>query len=249
LTQQQVPRRGRGLLWGGVTVIAAAAWLALTVTHRSGHHHPAAGAVGPALTGWLVMVVAMMLPTTLPLLDLMRRLLAARGAAPAIVGLVAAGYLTVWTVAGAVLVTAQVTAGAWLERQSWVLTHPRALLGGALLLAGAYQFSAVKDRCLTACRSPRGVALLRWQGVRPAWAEATDIALRYAASCVGCCWALMAVGLVTGAGSLIAMALLTVLMAAERLTRHGAVLVRPAGAAAIIVGCSLLLGVDTIFTA
>jgi hydrogenase/urease accessory protein HupE len=38
------------------------------------------------------------------------------------------------------------------------------------------------------------------------------------------------------------MALLTALMAAERLTRHGAVLVRPAGAAAIIVGCSLLLG-------
>ena len=91
--------------------------------------------------------------------------------------------------------------------------------------------------------------MLRWRGARPAWAEATDIALRYAASCVGCCWALMAVGLVTGAGSLTAMALLTALMAAERLTRHGAVLVRPAGAAAIIVGCALLLGVDTIFTA
>jgi predicted metal-binding membrane protein len=244
---QQQARRGRVLLWGGVTVIAAAAWLVMTVTHRSGHHHPAA--VAPALTGWLVMVVAMMLPTTLPLLDLMRRLLAARGAAPAVVGLVATGYVTVWTAAGAVLVTAQVTAGAWLERQAWVLTHPRALLGAALVLAGAYQFTAVKDRCLTACRSPRAIAMLRWRGVRPAWAEATDVAVRYAASCVGCCWALMAVGLVTGAGSLIAMALLTALMAAERLTRHGAVLVRPAGAAAIIVGCSLLLGVDTIFTA
>jgi predicted metal-binding membrane protein len=93
------------------------------------------------------------------------------------------------------------------------------------------------------------MALRRWQGVRPAAAEATDIAVRYAASCVGCCWALMAVGLVTGAGSLIAMALLTTLMAAERLTRHGAALVRPVGAAAVIVGCALLLGVDTIFTA
>ncbi|MGW4945973.1 DUF2182 domain-containing protein [Actinoplanes sp. NPDC004185] len=244
--QQQV-LRGRVLLWGGVTVIAVAAWLAMTVTHRSGHQHPTTA--GPALTGWLVMVVAMMLPTTLPLLELMRRLLAARGAAPAAVALVAAGYVAVWTGTGAVLVTAQVAAGAWLERRSWVLDHPRALLGAALVLAGAYQFSAVKDRCLTACRSPRGVAMLRWRGVHPAWAEATDIAVRYAVSCVGCCWALMAVGLVAGAGSLIAMALLTALMAAERLTRHGAVLVRPAGAAALIVGCALLLGVDTIFTA
>jgi predicted metal-binding membrane protein len=244
---QQQDRRGKVLLWGGVTVIAAAAWPAMAVTHRSGHQH--AVAVVPALTGWLIMVVAMMLPTALPLLELLRRLLAARGAAPAILGAVAAGYVAVWTAAGAVLSTVQVTAGAWLERQSWVLTHPRALLGGALLLAGAYQFSAVKDRCLTACRSPRGVAMLRWRGVRPAWAEATDIAVRYAASCVGCCWALMAVGLVAGAGSLIAMALLTALMAAERLTPQGAALVRPAGAAAIILGCALLLGVDTIFTA
>jgi predicted metal-binding membrane protein len=215
--------------------------------HRSGHQHGPAAA--PALTGWLVMVVAMMLPTTLPLLELLRRLLAARGAAPAALGPAVAGYVAVWTAVGAALVAVQVTAGTWLAHRSWPAGHPRALLGGALLLAGAYQFTAVKDRCLTACRSPRGMALRRWQGVRPAWAEATDIALRYAVSCVGCCWALMAAGLVTGAGSLIAMALLTMLMAAERLTRHGAALVRPAGAAAVIVGCSLLLGVDTIFTA
>jgi predicted metal-binding membrane protein len=243
---QQQDRRGKVLLWGGVTVIAAAAWLLMTVTHRSGHHHP--GTLAPALTGWLIMVVAMMLPTTLPLLELLRRLLAARGAAPSILGVAAAGYVAVWTAAGTVLVAAQVTTGSWLAHRSWLLSHPRALLGGALLLAGAYQFTAVKDRCLTACRSPRGMALRRWQGARPAAAEATDIAVRYAASCVGCCWALMAVGLVTGAGSPIAMALLTTLMAAERLTRHGAALVRPVGAAAVIVGCALLLGVDMIFT-
>ena len=154
----------------------------------------------------------------------------------------AAIYVAVWTAAGAVLVAGTVYASTWLAA-----VRSQTLLGAALILAGAWQFSAVKDRCLTVCRTPRGIAMTRWRGIRPAGVEASVIAGVYAASCVGCCWALMAVGLVTGAASLVAMALLTAVMATERLTRHGRILVRPAGAAALILGTSFLLGVDKIF--
>ncbi|WP_305784529.1 DUF2182 domain-containing protein [Symbioplanes lichenis] len=221
---------------GLVVTIGAAGWVLMAVLHEDGHHH--APALGPALTGWVVMVVAMMLPTALPLLGLLRRF---RGGT----GLVALGgliYVGAWTAAGAVLVALHLALADRLAQWPYAAEHPQAPLGAALMLAGAYQFSEWKDRCLTACRTPRGIAMLHWRGVRPAWAEAATVAGVYAASCVGCCWLLMATGLLTGAGSLLAMAVLAAVMAAERLTRHGRVLVRPAGAAALILGAFLLLG-------
>ena len=217
-------------LAGGVVALGAAAWVVMAAQHQGDHHHHAA-----TLTGWVVMVVAMMLPTALPLFELLRRL--GHG-----VALAMGVYVGAWTAAGAVLVAVDLALVRWTQSWAWIAEHPRAPLGATLMLAGAYQFSSVKDRCLTACRSPRGIALLHWRGVRPAWQEAAVVAGVYAASCVGCCWLLMATGLLTGAGSLVAMAVLAAVMAAERLTRHGRVLVRPAGAAALIVGASLLLG-------
>ena len=255
VTQQRVPaarrpgpsgpaasRRPTARLAGVLVALAAAAWLVLAATHDGTHTQHRAATLGPAVTGWLVMVVAMMLPTALPLLELIRRFTAGRRGGPAIVALCAGVYVATWTAAGVVLVAATMFLDRHLAGWAWAAEHPRAPLGAALMLAGAYQFSSLKDRCLTVCRSPRGVAMLHWRGVRPAWAEAAAVAAVHAASCVGCCWALMALGLVTGAGSLTAMAVLTALMAAERLTRHGKVLVRPAGAAAVILGAALLLG-------
>jgi predicted metal-binding membrane protein len=249
VTDQRVPatrpgpaRPGAVKLAGLLVALGAAAWLVLAVTHDATHAHHRALTPGPAVTGWLVMVVAMMLPTALPLLELIRGFTARRRGGPAIVALCAGIYVATWTAAGVVLVALNLFLDRQLSGWAWAAEHPRAPLGAALMLAGAYQFSSVKDRCLTVCRSPRGVAMLHWRGVRPAWAEASVVAAVYAASCVGCCWALMALGLLTGAGSLTAMAVLTALMAAERLTRHGKVLVRPAGAAAVILGAALLLG-------
>ena len=220
---------GRALA-GGVVAVAAAAWVVMAAQHQSGHHHQAL-----TLGGWMVMVVAMMFPTALPMFELLRRL----GHGVALAMLL---YVATWAAAGNVLVALNLALGRWTQHWSWAAEHPQAPLGAALVLAGAYQFSAWKDRCLTACRSPRGTAMLHWRGVRPAWQEAAVVAAVHAASCVGCCWLLMATGLVTGAGSLVAMAVLTAVMAAERLTRHGRALVRPAGAAAVIIGASLLLG-------
>ncbi|HWM57565.1 MAG TPA: DUF2182 domain-containing protein, partial [Pseudonocardia sp.] len=165
----------------------------------AGHpgHHPGPGsspaeagsplaAAGGLLAGWALMVVAMMLAPALPMLELLRRLLARRRHPTLLVTVGALAYLGVWTAVGAVLVTGDVVAARLLP------PNPDVLLGAALVVAGGYQFTPAKDACLRACRSPRSFAVAHWRGERPAWVEVATVAGAYAAWCVGCCWALMA---------------------------------------------------------
>jgi predicted metal-binding membrane protein len=91
--------------------------------------------------GWLLMSAAMMLPTTLPLLAVFRRLVCGRPNARVLVALVIGGYLLAWAGFGVVahlldgVVNALVRESSWLTFNGWVL-------GAAVLaLAGAFQFS------------------------------------------------------------------------------------------------------------
>ncbi|MEV6633063.1 DUF2182 domain-containing protein [Actinoplanes sp. NPDC051470] len=218
---------------GVVVTLGVVAWVAMTLGQPGGHHHG-----HTSLGGWLIMVVAMMLPPALPLF----RVVLGLTSSAAYTGIAILIFVAAWGVTGIVLTAGTDLLGALVFR----LPHEQTLLGAGLVLAGAWQFTPWKDACLTACRTPRGIAMTHWRG-EPLRGSAA-IAVVYAASCIGCCWALMAVGLLTGAAGLGAMAVLTLLMAAERLTRWGRALVRPVGAAALILGVSLLLGVDALFT-
>ena len=86
---------------------------------------------------------------------------------------------------------------------------------GLLLLAGAFQFSTLKDRCLKQCRSPLGFVTHYWrtQGGR---GGAFLLGVRHGAYCVGCCWALMLLMFAVGAGNLGWMLALGVVMAVEK---------------------------------
>ena len=220
-------------LTGVVVTLGVLAWVAMALA-QGGHQHG-----HTSLSGWLVMVVAMMLPPALPLFRVVRRLTSS----DAYTWIAVLIFVSAWGLTGLVLTVGTDLLGGVFAR----LPHEHMLLGAGLVLAGAWQFTPWKDACLTACRTPRGIAMTHWRSGSPLVSGAT-IAGVYAASCIGCCWALMAVGLLTGAAGLGAMAVLTLLMAAERLTRQGRTLVRPAGAAALILGVSLLLGVDALFT-
>ncbi|MFG1610369.1 DUF2182 domain-containing protein [Actinoplanes sp. NPDC049265] len=232
--QSKATRRDWDRLTGLVVTLGVLAWAAMALgreAHAGHHGHTTLG-------GWLIMVVAMMLPPALPLFRIVRGLTRS----DAYTGLAILIFVLVWILTGVVLTAGTDRLGGLVAG----LPHEHMLLGAGLVLAGAWQFTPWKDACLTACRTPRGIAMTRWRG--DPLTGSVAIAGVYAASCVGCCWALMAVGLLTGATGLGAMAVLTLLMAAERLTRAGRVLVRPAGAAAVILGVSLLLGVDALFT-
>ena len=233
--KQSKGAHGGDRLTGAVVTVGLLAWVVMALGQTGSHHHG-----HTTLGGWMVMVVAMMLPPAVPLFRVVRGL--TRSAA--YTGMAILIFVLAWGVTGVVLTTGTDLLGGRVATLG--LPHEHMLLGAGLVLAGAWQFTPWKDACLTACRTPRGIAMTHWRG-DPLAGSAT-IAGVYAAACIGCCWALMAVGLLTGAAGLGAMAVLTLLMAAERLTRWGRALVRPVGAAALVLGVALLLGVDAIFT-
>ena len=243
----------RPLLPAVVLVAAAGAWLALYLLDQragdpghgghlhAGHASTDTGATGTvALTGWALMVVAMMLPVALPLLRVLQRLVHRHRSRLLLVASGAGAFLAVWMVVGVLLAGG----GALFSLVAGEAWRPAShvLVGGVLVLAGAFQLSPLKRRCLTACRSPRSFAVAHWHGERRPAVEAATIGAAYGASCVGCCWALMGVCFVGGTAHLATMVPLAVVMAAERTTRTGLRLVRPIGVAAVLLGLVLLLG-------
>ena len=114
----------------------------------------------------------------------------------------------------------------WLVVNGWVL--------GAVVLgvAGLFQFSDLKYRCLEQCRAPLSFVLRHWRG-GDAWREALSIGVDHGIYCVGCCWALMLLMFVVGTGSVGWMLLLGAMMAIEKNVPAGRRLSKPLGGALI----------------
>jgi predicted metal-binding membrane protein len=243
-----------------MAALAGAAWVALWLCERSPYGRyldhggdwmrsgpagrlcaalPAGEIVLPAalyVVGWLLMLTAMMLPATLPLLDIFRRLTAYRTDRRVLMALVIAGYLAAWAVFavaahaldGALLALAR--RSAWLTFNGWVV-------GAAVLaVAGLYQFSALKYRCLDACRSPLSFVIGHWRGGGGARRklQAFRLGAHHGAFCIGCCWSLMLLMFVVGTGSVGWMLMLGAVMAAEKNLPWGRRLAAPVGAALLL---------------
>ncbi len=150
--------------------------------------------------------------------------------------LAAAGVVLPWLVVGQALQSGDLVLHGLLDG---VDTGTGVVLGVVIAAAGAVQFSSIKQRCLTGCRSPMGFAARHWHGSRPTW-EALRIGSAYGLSCVGCCAALMVVGFAVGMAAIVPMVALAVLMAAERWFPRGPQLARIAGAAMVAVGLTMV---------
>jgi predicted metal-binding membrane protein len=188
------------------------------------------------LAVWVVMLGAMMLPTVVPLARLFAPVSArAPGTRRARTALYA-GYLAVWTAFAPVALFADAGLHLLVRSWPWLAAHEGLILGSALLMAGAFQFSPLKNACLTACRNPAGFL---WQHYRRGARGALVLGARHGISCVGCCWALMLVMFATGVGGLAWMLGITAVMVAEKTTRWGARLVVPVGVALLLAGAVL----------
>ena len=177
---------------------------------------------------WVLMIAAMMLPTTFPLLAMFRRITGARPDAGRLAALVVLGFLAAWLVFGiaAHLVDAAVRWGA--ARSGWFVTNGWMIGAAVLAGAGLFQWSALKYRCLDECRTPFGFVAARWHGRSPS-REALRIGVDHGLFCVGCCWALMLTMFVVGIGSVGWMLGLAALMAAEKNLPFGRRLRTPVG--------------------
>lgn len=233
------------VLWA----VAGACWavtfaLVLTGGVEAAHHDhvlehdtlPWPLRIAEFLAVWVVMLGAMMLPTVVPLARLFAPVSArAPGPRRARAGLYA-GYLAVWTAFAPVALFGDAGLHLLVHSWPWLAAHAGLILGSALLLAGAFQFSPLKNACLTACRNP---AAFLWQHYRRGVRGALVLGVRHGVSCVGCCWALMLVMFATGVGGLAWMLGITAVMVAEKTTRWGARLVVPVGVGLLLAGSVL----------
>src|SRR6476619_4769852 len=213
-------RRDRAILLGSLGALTLIAWTSLWLWEGSpyraflGH----AGGVGPLpleailfSLGWVLMIVAMMLPSSVPLV-LTFRALVGRRRGPGVLdrGIHAA-----------------------VDALPWLAEHPQLIIGSSLLVAGLWQFSPIRDRCLDECRSPLGFVMNRWRGTSER-RESFAMGIAHGAFCVGCCWSLMLVMFGVGVGSLVLMLALGGLTAIEKNLPSGRRLTHPAGLALVL---------------
>jgi predicted metal-binding membrane protein len=201
------------------------------------HHDAPAGAplVGAALftIGWLLMIIAMMLPSSAPLVVLFGGLVRRRRRPGRLVALLLVGYLLVWTAFGIAAWVADRAVHAAADTLPGLGAHPELIIGATLLAAGLWQFSPLRERCLDECRSPLGFVLHRWRGTSER-REALLLGVAHGAFCVGCCWSLMLVMFGVGLGSLSMMLVMGGLTAIEKNLPSGRRLTRPLGVALIL---------------
>jgi len=237
------------LLAGLVTL----AWLALWAWSRSPYgrylDHGDWTAAGPAAAlcrvvpggsfvvpaalsavSWVLMIAAMMLPTTLSLLDAFARLVAGRSDRLRLLSLLGLGYLAAWGAFGLLAHGLHALLLAWVVSVPALVWHSWLIGAVTIAIAGAFQFSKLKYRCLEKCRTPLSFVIEHWRGRAQAW-QAFALGAHHGLFCVGCCWALMLLMFAVGAGSLGWMLVLAALMAIEKNVRWGRRLSAPLGVA------------------
>jgi len=177
---------------------------------------------------WVLMIAAMMLPTTYPLLSMVRRVTAGRPDTGRLLALVVGGFFAAWLGFGLLAHGADAALRRGAGQSAWFVAN--GWMVGAAVLAGAglFQWSSLKYRCLDRCRTPFGFVNARWHGRSPP-REALRIGLDHGLFCVGCCWALMATMFVVGVGNLGWMLALAAVMAAEKNLPWGRRLATPVG--------------------
>jgi predicted metal-binding membrane protein len=160
---------------------------------------------------WVVMMAAMMFPSVAPTVALYSRMTRAR--TPYRPLAFAGGYLLTWAAAG-LLAFGLGEAVGLLPGDVLAWDHAgRAVAGGTLVVAAAYELTPLKDVCLGKCRSPLGFLLGSW---RDGWSGALRMGAKNGAWCVGCCWALMASLFALGIMSVPWMAVVAALIAVEK---------------------------------
>jgi predicted metal-binding membrane protein len=177
---------------------------------------------------WVLMIAAMMLPTTFPVVAMFRRIVSARADRGRLTYLILLGFAAAWMGFGLAAHAVDAVLLAAGARYGTLLTHGWIVGAGVLAGAGLFQFSALKYRCLEACHTPFGFVTARWHGRAPA-REAFRLGVAHGLFCVGCCWALMLIMFVVGVGSIGWMLALAAVMAAEKNLPWGRHLRTPLG--------------------
>jgi predicted metal-binding membrane protein len=200
------------------------------------------GGFVPFVSGWTAMMVAMMIPATLPLI-LLYRVVARQRLNPiqARVGMAALflGYIAVWAVAGLPVYVYALSAEA-VGRFAAVL--PAVLL----VIGGVYQFTSLKRSCHARCSNPLFFLMHKW---KPGAVGALRLGVLHGFDCLGCCAGLM-VGLVAlGMMNLALVFTAALIIFAEKTLPESHRIARPLGivmmaGGVVFLGLTLLSGME-----
>jgi predicted metal-binding membrane protein len=195
------------------------------------------GAAATFLGVWIVMMVAMMLPSLVPMLRRYRQAVDRTGETRLgrLTALVGAAYFFVWALFGIVVFPLGAALAAVAMQQPALARAVPIAVGAVVLIAGALQFSAWKARHLVCCREAPGRGRRLLPDANTAWRHG----LRLGLHCSQCCGGLMGILLVMGVMDLPAMAVVAAAITVERLAPAGERIARASGVAVVAVGVFL----------
>lgn len=193
---------------------------------------------------WIIMCIAMMLPTAIPMIYAYQAILhnkykkSDRDCSIATV-LFAGGYLVFWAIFGVACWAAGCLIDFWIGDWLGQSSHMMVASGILFVVAGIYQLGPLKEACLRGCRHPVMFLLHNW---KDGLGGALRIGLKHGAECVGCCWALMVILFPLGIMNLLWMGLFTIIMFVEKNVRFGALLSKIIGWLVLVAGVVMTAG-------
>lgn len=254
-------RRDRSVTAAAIAIIALLAWiyvilLAQQMSASSATMHDMA-AMGMAMPEpawdasrfgltcvmWAVMMVAMMLPSAAPMILLYARVgrsAAASGTVFAPTFWFGVGYVLAWAGFSALATVAQVALSQAALITPMATISSRWLGALVLIAAGLYQWTPLKEGCLTRCRTPLSF-IQSHGGFKGEAGASVQLGLLHGLYCIGCCWMLMALLFVGGVMNVLWIAALAILVLVEKLLPAGPWVARVAGAGFIAAAVWLLL--------
>ena len=241
-TLQQWRRRENLLPGLALLVLAAAGWAYVAYQARtmggmeavSGARISTMGGFVPFVLGWTAMMVAMMVPATLPLILLYRVFARNRlspGRARVCTAALLAGYVAVWVVAGLPVYVYALVAEA-VGRSAAVL--PAVLL----VIGGVYQSTSLKRSCHARCSNPLFFLVRKW---KPGTSGALRLGASHGLDCLGCCAGVMVALVALGMMNLALGFTAALIVFAEKTLPNSHRIARPLGVL-LVAGGVLLLG-------
>ena len=254
---EAVLRRDRAIMIAALSVLTVLAWadlvwlandMAMGGMDMTGFRMIPAGQglmmpAGYMFAMWVEMMIGMMTPSVAPMILIYARVgrqALMDGKPFAGIAWFAGGYLLAWTAFSLAATSAQ-----WALERATLLTPMMVsasnILGGVVLIvAGLYQWTPLKEACLSHCQAPLRF-ILGHGGFRSDPTGALTLGLRHGLYCIGCCWALMALLFVGGVMNLFWIAALAILVLLEKVIPSGRIIARLAGLAFMAGGGWMLI--------
>ncbi|MFN3656296.1 MAG: DUF2182 domain-containing protein [Pseudolabrys sp.] len=245
--------RPKTLAIGCVIALAALGWGYLAVLTAADYNGvvevlcqplssgvPSTGGIALIAAMWAAMTLAMMIPSAAPMIYTYAEIAdtaARKGERIVSPFVLAGGYTVVWLGFSIVATAAQLLFTRYALLDSGMASASGLFSGAILLVAGVYQFSALKHACLTLCRNPFPFFFTNWATTAPG---VFRLGVKQGVYCFGCCWAMMAVMFAVGVMNVFWMAALGILMTVEK-TTTGRRLTQAIGVALIAAGIAFVV--------